>query len=197
MPKVTQLQVETLRFESRTEQRPGTHFPNYPLLLLLETEKEDEIQTLRRQARNTGGPEKVLGATGKAQQMQQALKVGWERPNLAFCISGGKWGRHFRALGCGSGARPWRVLRPIQNYRERRTRNLCSGDWVSILLGFSAQWFPPDLKATVSLVGGATSGCPPRAGPPSSPWLSRPPPPGSPFPCCPGRPLSRFQEPHL
>lgn len=40
LPKVTQFKVEKLRFEARTQQLPGT-------------EKEDEIQTLRRQARNT------------------------------------------------------------------------------------------------------------------------------------------------
>lgn len=48
LPKVTQLRVAKLRFESRTVQLLGMPFFNYTLLLLLETEKKYEIQALKR-----------------------------------------------------------------------------------------------------------------------------------------------------
>lgn len=78
LPKVTQLKVEKLQFESRTEQLSGMYFSNYSLLLLLETEKEDEIQTLRRHARNTGGHRESPGCDREGSVRASSFEGGQE-----------------------------------------------------------------------------------------------------------------------
>lgn len=79
LPKVTQLKVEKLPFESGTEQLSGMYFSNYSLLLLLESEKEHEIQTLRRQARNTGGHRESPGCDGEGSVHASSFEGGQEK----------------------------------------------------------------------------------------------------------------------